>query len=55
MAKLNSQQALLQSSVSHDPSESILIGWYTKKIFVEDEIHFSELFDEFKVKKQQLN
>ncbi len=54
MAKLNFQQALLQSSVSHDPSESILIGWY-KKIFVEDEIHFSELFDEFKVKKQQLN
>ncbi len=28
MAKLNIQQPLLQSSVSHDPSEIILICWF---------------------------
>jgi len=27
-AKLNFQQSLLQSSVSHDPSEIILICWF---------------------------
>ncbi len=28
MEKLNFQQPLLQSSVSHDPSEIILIYWF---------------------------
>ncbi len=28
IAKLNSHQSLLQSSVSHDPSEIILICWF---------------------------
>ncbi len=31
MAMLNFQQPLLQSSVSHDPSEIILISWFGAK------------------------
>ncbi len=31
MAKLNFQQSLLQSSVSHDPSEIILIYWFAEE------------------------
>ncbi len=46
MAKLNFQQPSLQSSVSHDPSEIILIIWFVpqEKIFV---------FYEYKSSKEQ--
>ncbi len=32
MAKLNFQQPLLQSSVSHDPPEIILIRWFGAQV-----------------------
>ncbi len=31
MAKMNYQQPFLQSSVSHDPSEIVLIYWFVAK------------------------
>ncbi len=34
MAKLNFQQLLLQSLASHDPSEIILICWYSRNILI---------------------
>ncbi len=34
MAKLNFQQSLLQSSVSHDPSEIILICWFDAQLYI---------------------
>ncbi len=56
MAKLNFQQPLLESSVSNDPSEIILICWFgaqktlailkTVNIFVETDIFFPGYFDE---------
>ncbi len=47
MAKLNIQQLLLQFSVSHDPSEIILICWFgAQEMFL---IIISDTFDTFKV------
>ncbi len=47
MAKLNIQQLLLQFSVSHDPSEIILICWFgAQEMFL---IIISATFDTFKV------
>ncbi len=34
MENLNFQQPLLQSSVSHDPSEIIVICWFKNKILI---------------------
>ncbi len=36
MSKLNLQQTLLQSSVSHDPSEIIIIYWFGALYFCEN-------------------
>ncbi len=58
MAKLHFQQQLLQSSVSHDPSEIILIFWFSAQdifllvlkldvlfnIFVETNDFFAKIF-----------
>ncbi len=61
-AKLNCQQSLLQSSVSHDPSEIILIFWII--ISVETVVllncfwnmwyFFLRFFDEYNVKKNSI-
>ncbi len=49
--------SFLQSSVSHDPSEFILICWFAAQelifIFVETVTHFFSGFFEYKVKKEQ--
>ncbi len=34
MVNLNFQQPLLQSSVSHDPSQINVICWFKKKYFI---------------------